>query len=145
MKHPRIDKTLQGLVSEARLHKTKTTACWDPGAIKPIRRLIKGWSILLSLTEHDGVDHWHFSAQLYPHGRSSTKADWKMLGYITAGVQTVTGCPLDGPDVEPLTPFETTDPNRVHHWAWHGDGSPIDPHAKAQLQAILNPDSSRPS
>jgi len=54
---------------------------------------------------------WVFSACLNPRGRSSTGADWKFLGEMTAA--------LDIPDGALATPFETTDPNGVHYWIWY--------------------------
>ena len=137
MKHPRVDKALQKLVTEASSHKFKSNkGCADVGV--PIRHVIKGWSVILSVYEHDGKDHWHFSAQLYPRGRGSTKSDWSMLGYMTAVAQDLTGYPRDAPPIEPLTPLDTTHPNRVHHWAWHSDGSPIDPGISSSMQNVLS-------
>lgn len=137
MEHPHVTKTLGELVAEARSHKRKSSSCVDMPAAQPDGATVKGWSIMLSVYEHDDIEHWHFSAMLYPKGRSSTKDDWNMLGYITATLQDLTGYPRDAPNIEPLTPFETTHPNRVHHWVWHSDGSPIDPRLMVQIQKIL--------
>lgn len=53
---------------------------------------------------------WTFSAQLRPHGRSSTEKDWHVLGQMVAAV----GAPLESC----LTPPEKTHPNAVHYWMW---------------------------
>jgi len=75
--------------------------------LKPDRLVVMGWEILLSRRKQEGVVLWHFSAKLYPHGRSSTEHDWKVLGQIAARVK--------APRDPVLTP---EDPNAVIHWSW---------------------------
>ena len=75
--------------------------------LKPDRLVVMGWEILLSRRKQEGVVLWHFSAKLYPHGRSSTEHDWKVLGQIAARVK----APRD-----PVLP--PADPSAVIHWSW---------------------------
>lgn len=70
-----------------------------------VLRVVCGWEFGLSCNEN----RWHFSAKLFPQGRGSTEKDWHYLGRVLAEV---------GAPEQPLTPFETTDPNAVHHWDW---------------------------
>jgi hypothetical protein len=73
----------------------------------PDRLVALGWEILLSRRRQGGLVLWHFSAKLYPHGRSSTENDWKVVGRIAARV----GAPRD-----PTILLE--DPTATVHWAW---------------------------
>jgi hypothetical protein len=95
----------------------------DSKGVPPKESLIvngSGWSFALSINEFgsaasDGSDHWHFSACLQPVGRGSTVDDWEFLGMACARVG------MDGDTADhPVTPFDTTHPNKVHHWAWSG-------------------------
>jgi hypothetical protein len=73
----------------------------------PDRLVALGWEILLSRRRQDGIVLWHLSAKLYPHGRSSTENDWKVIGRIAARV----GAPRD-PVIMP------DDPRAAVHWSW---------------------------
>lgn len=68
-------------------------------------RVVCGWTFGLSLQ----LGEWHFSAELFPKGRSSIDNDWHYLGRVLKKV---------GAPEQPITPFETTPPNAVHHWHW---------------------------
>jgi hypothetical protein len=88
-----------------------------------------GWSVILSMSKQNpccerGPDHehWHLSLRLVPLGRGSTLLDWDELGRIVGRLQCDTGSSAAG--IQPLTPFETTDPNAAHHWAWTTDDIP---------------------
>ena len=74
---------------------------------EPERLVVLGWEILLSRRRQDGAIRWHLSAKLYPHGRSSTEKDWKVVGQIAARV----GATCD-PALAP------GDPNAAVHWSW---------------------------
>lgn len=104
-----------------------------PGQIP--RRDVTGWSFLLSIDRHSAVDCCHFSAQLQPVGRGSTTEDWSALGFFLAEITALTGYAGRPPD--PLTPIATTNPNSVLHWAWHSDGSPIDPRTLGLLKEVF--------
>ena len=74
---------------------------------EPDRLVILGWEILLSRRGQNGLVVWHLSAKLFPHGRSSTEADWKTVGKIAARI----GAPRD-----PMRMSQ--DPNAPLHWSW---------------------------
>jgi len=82
-------------------------AALDKSSFAPDRLVVFGWEVLLSRRKQDGVVHWHLSTKLHPHGRSSTKADWTVIGRIAARV----GAPRD-PAIIP------GDPNAPVHWSW---------------------------
>jgi hypothetical protein len=82
-------------------------AALDKSDFTPDRLVALGWEILLSRRRQDGVVRWHLSAKLYPHGRSSTKHDWKIVGRIAARI----GAPRD-PLIMP------DDPGAPVHWSW---------------------------
>jgi len=73
----------------------------------PERLVVMGWEILLSRRKQGGLVLWHLSAMLHPHGRSSTKHDWEVVGKIAARV----GAPRD-PVLVPENPSAAT------HWSW---------------------------
>jgi hypothetical protein len=73
----------------------------------PDRLVVMGWEILLSRRSQEDVVLWHFTAKLYPHGRSSTDNDWKVVGQIAARI----GAPRD-PVLMP------NDPSAAIHWSW---------------------------
>lgn len=111
----RIVRLVEGLRREAvrqaqRLSVPLAEVGDDVGPPRPASATILGWHCSLSLVVYgDGQQGWHFSAQLYPRGRSSVEADWGILGRITAAV---------GTPREPLLPIEDTDPNAPHHYTW---------------------------
>ena len=37
-----------------------------------------------------------------------------------------------------LTPFESTHPNRAHHWHWHSDGTAINPVLERAMRDALS-------
>lgn len=76
-------------------------------AFAPERLVVLGWEIFLSRRRQGGLLRWHLSAKLYPHGRSSTENDWKIVGQIAARV----GAPQD-----PVILQE--DPAAPVHWSW---------------------------
>lgn len=73
----------------------------------PDRLVVMGWEILLSRRKQEGLVLWHFTAKLYPHGRSSTENDWKVVGQMALRI----GAPRD-PAIMP------DDPNATVHWSW---------------------------
>lgn len=92
-----------------------------------VSRVFGGWEWCVSCGTHapNAVEHWHISAMLYPKGRGSREHDWEILGYVMHLLYSKsTGVTGDAP--LPITPFETTHPNRPHHWVWHNDRSPVD-------------------
>lgn len=103
---------------------------------RPPRIDFSGWSFLLSIDLHDGLQCCHFSAQLQPVGRSSTDEDWDVLGRFMSRIVSLTGYKGTEPP-EALTPVETTHPSRVLHWTWHSDGSQVSPAALEMLKATL--------
>ena len=82
--------------------------------------IVRGWRIVASIDPVAGGGQvWHFSASLYPPGRSSTEGDWKVLG-VVAG--------LSGAPPEALRQVADQveggfDPNRAHHWLWPVNGT----------------------
>jgi hypothetical protein len=79
----------------------------DRSGFAPARLVVLGWEIFLSRRRQGGVVRWHLSAKLHPHGRSSTKSDWEVVGRIAARV----GAPSD-----PV--FLPDDPRAAVHWSW---------------------------
>jgi hypothetical protein len=77
------------------------------GNSSPDRLVVLGWEIFLSRRRQGDVVLWHLSAKRYPHGRSSTKNDWEIVGRIAARV----GAPSD-PALLP------SDPRAAVHWSW---------------------------
>ena len=133
-----MKSALERLVKAARKKSLDAPGCAAPGGLEMLGRVEAGaWSLMLGIHLHDGIEHWHFSAMLFPKGRSSTERDWENLGYLSAGIVGLSGYPTDGPKVDPLTPFETTPPNAVHHWAWHADASPLDEKVLRLLKEVL--------
>jgi hypothetical protein len=65
------------------------------------------WCFLLSVD----AGAWIFSAQLYPHGRSSILSDWEFLGRWAAAV----GVPKD---LSEMGNTIRTSPSAVHKWMW---------------------------
>jgi hypothetical protein len=139
MTKTKMNSALEQLIKDARKKSKDASGCADMGGLEMLGRVMAGaWSLMLGIHRHDGIEHWHFSAMLFPKGRSSTEQDWEDLGYLIAGVVGRSGYPTNGPDVHPLTPFETTNPNSVHHWAWHTDGTPLDPAALQALKEMMS-------
>ena len=133
-----MKSALERLVKAARKKSRDAPGCAAPGGLEMLGRVKAGaWSLMLGIHRHDGIEHWHFSAMLFPQGRSSVEKDWENLGYLSAGIVDLSGYPIDGPHVDPLTPFETTPPNAVHHWAWHADASPLDEKVLRLLKEVL--------
>jgi len=83
----------------------KTNALKETGIVWRAR--LGAWTIALS---RDAVvtDLHHFSASL-TDPRSSTEADWQLLGQITSTV----GTPAD-----PMRPLAETPPGAAMHWSW---------------------------
>jgi hypothetical protein len=135
--HPKLCAAADRLVSRAREKQIVADACFGPEAPETAREDVAGWSFILGTHRHDGIEHWHLSARMQPIGRGSKRLDWGVLGFMVGQIQEQSGHPTDSEPPEPLTPFETTHPNRAHHWAWHSDGSPLDPATEEQLRAIL--------
>lgn len=116
--------------------------CGDPNVTSE-RVLVAGWSFILTIERHASdatsdrnTDCIHFSAQLHPPGRGSTKRDWENLGYFVSQIEAAGGAK----NVQPLTPLESTHPNRVFHWHWHSDGSPIPERVLGNMLAVLQKD-----
>lgn len=138
---PALRELAARLVLSARENQEDAEGCSGPvPPTEPVMGDAAGWSFLLDTHKHDGTEHWHFSARMQPIGRGSKRLDWAVLGLVVAEVQERSGHPTHLDPPESLTPFETTHPNRAHHWAWHGDGSPLDPDHEAQLRALLSAD-----
>lgn len=101
----------------ADLRTTKGTP-WDeataaplvPEALRPVIRV--AYDLLQA-----GKTVWMFSAVLHPLGRSSTEAEWSVLGQLSAAA----GAPAD-----PVTPIATTDPNAALYWVWVEESQPGD-------------------
>lgn len=113
------------LVREARSYNDSRDQCLS--SLPPPRiafKIVEGWSAALSATKHNGIECLHLSMKLHPPGRSSTSEDWKRLGALIARLLNATG--WEGGLIEPITPIESTHPNRTLHWAWHSDGSSLD-------------------
>lgn len=130
-------RAIEGLVADARAKILDSPHCGMAPSGVLARTLTSGWSLLLGIFRHHGIEHWHLSAKLDPPGRSSSNDDWTTLGWIIARVTESSGTPQRLDDIQPLTPFESTHPNAVHHWAWHADGSSLDPVAEKALRGIL--------
>ena len=80
----------------------------------PTYIVVLGWSVGLSknyggIRGENGEDSWHFSASLWPRGRSSTVDDWRVLGALAKEV---------GAPEQPITPIDSTPPGGIHHWHW---------------------------
>lgn len=86
----------------------KLQAKRSPG--KQIKWRDKGWSFILELDPFIG---WHFSAMLWPAGRSSAEEDWKHLGYVMSGL-----VDYHDPIELAILPFDEAHPNDVQHFAW---------------------------
>lgn len=135
----KLDRAVEQLVAGARAKTFDTGHCVAATGFDfrtPFRVQACGWSLLLGIHRHDGVEHWHFSALLWPQGRSSTEDDWIRIGRVAGALAAASGHPPDV-QVDPLTPVETTPVNAVHHWVWHSDGSPLDPAAMRAFETVL--------
>jgi len=90
-----------------------------------VTRIVAGWSLVLSLHVHGGVECWHLSTKLEPLGRGSTEHDWQVLGTIVATLTVLSGYPREAAPPEAIPPVDGPHPNRAFHWSWHADGSPV--------------------
>lgn len=90
-----------------------------------VRKVVAGWSLVLSLHVHVGIECWHLSAKLDPLGRGSTETDWQVLGAIVAAITGLSGHPRTSSMPEAMPPIDGPNPNRAFHWSWHADGSPV--------------------
>lgn len=117
-----FERLVRAMVGEAR-----QKARPFPEPVQIATRTTVGWEWAVSCCTHDVpgtknvIEHWHMSAMLFPVGRGSTSEDWSFLGFGLFHVHKASGA--QGSMPPPITPIEHTDPNRPHHWAWHGDGS----------------------
>lgn len=104
-----------------------------------IVRVVCGWSFNLSLNlgqkAPDGSGWWHLSAMLVPEGRSSVDDDWIFLGRACRTIGLPTD-PKTGAPITPVTPFETTPPNDIHHWTWAESGIDVAAAMKEALRAV---------
>ena len=131
-----VDRLVKG--ARAKLHDAPHCGIPPGGGLDlPEGVRVAGWSLMLGIFRHDDVGHWHLSAMLWPKNRSSAMDDWHMLGRLLQCVVGHSDYPDDAPEIEPLTPFKSTPPSAVHRWAWHADGSRLDPAAEAMLKKVL--------
>lgn len=84
--------------------------------------LLRGWTLVLTVSEHDDIDHYHLST-MAPRGRAVTPVDLDNFERFFDALQRETDS--DG-EPEDLTPNDAEE-SSIHHWAWHDDGSPVEP------------------
>ena len=102
-----------------------TCVVYNMEADSAVRRIVAGWSLVLSLHVHGSTECWHLSSKLDPLGRGSTEEDWRVLGAIVAVVTGLSGYPKEAALPEAIPPIDGPYPNRAFHWSWHSDGSPV--------------------
>ncbi len=124
------------MVRFARSKKQRGFSCIRPQTPTPSGEVAFGWSFMMDMHEHDGIEHWDMSAKLYPPGRGSVVGDYEVLGSMLAAMCEATGYPKELPAPKPVIPIEATHPNATMHWLWHSDGSAVDP-AVLKVMAIV--------